>query len=402
MRFFLLLVVPGLILYFMSPEERKRLLLRLQDFLEYTVERARQRRAEPDPFRDALRARTRRALVTPAIVALNGTIFVCMLFGAGAFSDPATLLGWGASFGPRTTNGEWWRLLTATCVHSGMIALLVNAAGLIQAGLITERLAGPVAMVTVYISAGLAASLVNLSNHPMAVSFGASGAVFGVYGLLLATSMWSRFDRSDVTIPLATAKSLVPAAAIFILYHTMSDGLDGAAEVAGFATGCIWGLVMTRGVGERKPTVGRIAFTLAATAAIAVVMAVPMRGISDVRPELARVVAVEGRTAKVYGAAVDRFKIGRTTAEALAKLIERTIIPELQATNARLETINGIPPEHQPLVAAAKEYLRLRDESWHLRAEALHKGSMVILQGADKVERSSLEAFTRIKTADLK
>ena len=242
----------------------------------------------------------------------------------------------------------------------------------------------------------------NLSSHPMSVSFGASGAVFGVYGLLLATSVWSRFNRSDITMPLKTVKSLAPAAAIFILYHMMSDGLDGASEIAGLAMGCIGGLVLTRGVGERKPTVGRIAFTSAATAAIALVMAVPMRGISDVRPELKRVVAVEGRTAGVYSAAVDRFKIGRTTAEALAKLIERTIIPELQATNARLETINGIPPEHQPLVAAAKEYLRLRDESWHLRAEALHKGSMVTLQGADKVERSSLEAFKKIKTADLK
>jgi membrane associated rhomboid family serine protease len=174
MRFFLLLVVPGVILYFMSPEERKRLLLRLQDFLEYTVERARQRRAEPDPYRDALRARTRWAIITPAIVAVNVTIFICMLFGAGALSDQATLLGWGASFGPRTTNGEWWRLLTATFVHSGMIALLVNVAGLAQAGLVTERLAGPVAFVTVYISAGLTASLVNLSSHPMSVSFGAS------------------------------------------------------------------------------------------------------------------------------------------------------------------------------------------------------------------------------------
>jgi hypothetical protein len=143
--------------------------------------------------------------------------------------------------------------------------------------------------------------------------------------------------------------------------------------------------------------VPRIAFAVAATIAIALVTAVPMRGISDVRPELARVVDVEGRTASAYGAAVDRFKIGRLTADALAKLIERTIIPELQATHARLETINGVPPEHQPLVAAAKEYLRLRDESWHLRAEALHKGSMVTLKGADKVERSSLEAFKKIK-----
>jgi membrane associated rhomboid family serine protease len=206
MRFFLLLVVPGVILYHVA-EERKRLLLRLQDFLEYTSNGQSAPRGA-DPYRDALRARTRWALVTPAIVAVNVTIFICMLFGAGALSDQATLLGWGASFGPRTTNGEWWRLLTATFVHSGMIALLVNVAGLAQAGLVTERLAGPVAFVTVYISAGLTASLVNLSSHPMSVSSGASGAVFGVYGLLLATSVWSRFNRSDISIPLKTARAL--------------------------------------------------------------------------------------------------------------------------------------------------------------------------------------------------
>jgi hypothetical protein len=125
-----------------------------------------------------------------------------------------------------------------------------------------------------------------------------------------------------------------------------------------------------------------------------------MRGISDVRPELARVVASEDRTAIAYGSAVDRFKLGRITAEALARLIERTIIPELQATHARLEAIDGVPPEHQPLVAAAREYLRLRDESWHLRAEALHKRSMAALQGADKAERASLQAFKRITPAD--
>ena len=402
MTFFFLLLIPAFVVYLMSPEERRRFLLRVQDRLEAAVEAERQRRAQPDPFRDALRARTRWPIVTPALVAVNVLVFVCMLFGAGALGDQATLLSWGASFGPRTTNGEWWRLVTATFIHPGMLALLVNVAALLQTGLITERLAGPVAFGTVYMSAGLVASVVSLSGHPMWVFYGASGAIFGVYGLLLASTMWSMWQRSEITMPLATAKRLLPAAAIFILYNSVTDSVDGAAEVAGLAMGCMSGLVLTRGLGEQKPPVGRIAFAVAATIAIAVVTAVPMRGIADVRPELARVVAVESRTAKAYGAAVDRFKIGRLTAEALAKMIERTIIPELQATNARLETIEGVPPEHQPAVAAAKEYLRLRDESWHLRAQALHKGSMVTLQGADRVERSSLEAFKKIKPADLK
>src|SRR5216683_6644642 len=154
---------------------------------------------EPGPeyesFREALRTRTKYALVTPAIVAVNVIVVGGMLFGSHAIGDPNTLVAWGASLGTRTTNGEWWRLVTSTFVHTGTLHLLVDVAVLIQLGAVLERLAGRLAFAGVYLSAGVFAGLVNLSSHPVAVTTSASGAIFGLYGLLFASLAWQLFRR---------------------------------------------------------------------------------------------------------------------------------------------------------------------------------------------------------------
>ena len=77
-------------------------------------------------------------------------------------------------------------------VHTGTFQLLVNCAALVQLGLILERLVGHVTFAAVYVAAGVLASIVSLSDYPMAISSGASGAIFGLYGLLLASSAWTR------------------------------------------------------------------------------------------------------------------------------------------------------------------------------------------------------------------
>lgn len=401
MMLLVLLVIGGFALYVMSAEERARLARTALAVLRNLPGAVRQVKEaatpEHDPFGDALRARTPWALVTPTLVALNATIFICMLFGAGALSDSETLVGWGANVGPRTTNGEWWRLVTAIFVHSGMIHLLVNIAGLVQVGLILERLVGRFAFGAVYLAAGVFASLVSLSAHPMAVNVGASGAIFGLYGLLLATSIWGLIHRSTVTMPLTAVKRLAPAAAVFILYNVAASGLETEAALSGLGVGFVCGLVLASGVSEHKPSPRRVATAMAATVVIAVASAVPLRGVADVGPEIERIVAVEDRTARSYQTAVDQFRLGAIPLEALARLIDREIVPELNAVRARLKAIDGVPPEHQPLVAAADEYLRLRDESWRLRSEALHNASMPALQKADRAERASLEAFRRIR-----
>jgi membrane associated rhomboid family serine protease len=417
-----LLVVVGFVLRGMTSAERARLGRAVIAFLLHAKDGATHRSPKSERLRDALRARTRWALVTPALVALNVTIFVLMIFGAGALNDPATLVGWGGNFGPRTANGEWWRLVTSMFVHAGILHLLINVVALIQVGLILERLLGQLTFAAMYFAAGVFAGLVNLSTHPIAVSVGASGAIFGLYGLFLASLIWGMLPCSSVTIPVSTLKKLWPAAAVFILYNASSDRLANLAELTSLIAGFVYGLVLARGISERKPPGRRLAVAMGATVAIVVAFAIPLSGVIDVRPEIERLVTVEDRTAGAYEAAVERFKKGRITAEALTQLIDRTIVPELQAADARLRALNKVPEEHKPLVAGAEEYVRLRSESWRLRAEGLRKVNTVpkaartgqVAQGsvqaearyqatmrtlgqAEATERASLEALQKIR-----
>jgi hypothetical protein len=131
---------------------------------------------------------------------------------------------------------------------------------------------------------------------------------------------------------------------------------------------------------------------MAATVAIVVVFAAPLRGLADVTDDVARVRAVEERSARSYDAAVDRFKRGRLSAGELAAFADR-IVPELQSIQSELASLGNIPPEHWPMIQKASEYLRLRQDSWRLRAEGLRAGRSRTLQEADAAERSALAAL---------
>src|SRR5262249_35330169 len=183
-------------------EERVRLLQIAEAMCRRMKDMAAQNRQACEPFNNALRARTRLVLLTPSLVTLNVAIFVLMFFGSGALNDPSTLVAWGGNLGPRTTNGEWWRLLTTLFVHAGLLHIIATTIGLVPVGLILERLVGWFAVLTVYFAAGVFAGLVNLSSYPLSVSVGASGAVIGLYGLLLASACWGWLRSSDLSIPL--------------------------------------------------------------------------------------------------------------------------------------------------------------------------------------------------------
>jgi membrane associated rhomboid family serine protease len=400
--FFSSLIVLGVAAYVMSGEERKRLIQAALVSVRGAIKEAARRRPELEPFRDALRARTSWVIVTPALVALNAMMFVLMLFGTGALSDPVTLVGWGGNYGPRTTNGEWWRLVTAMFVHAGIFHLLVNIAGLVQCGLMIERLVGHLAFAAVYIAAGTFASLVLVSAHPLVVMVGASEAIFGIYGLLFALIVPTLLHRSTIRIPLMALKRAAPAALLFLLYNydVVTGGPEGQAKLTAFTVGFFSGIALSVWGSDGKPAMRRLATVAGVTAGLAVVCAVPLRGVFDARPELARVVAFEDRTAIAYQKEVDRFKGGRVPVEKLTQLIDKTIVPELQATQKRVKALAKAPAEQQPLIASAEEYLRLRDQSWRLRAEGLRKANLVVLREAERTERTSLEALRRVKIDD--
>ena len=122
---------------------------------------------------------------TPILIDLNVLIFLIMgMAGLGFVSVPAQdLLRWGASYGPKIAEGEWWRLLTNTFLHNGVFHLFANMAALLFVGIILEPVLGTTRMTICYLVAGLCASLSGIWWHDAVVSVGASGAIFGLYGI---------------------------------------------------------------------------------------------------------------------------------------------------------------------------------------------------------------------------
>src|SRR4051794_22422166 len=177
MLFLAVLVILGYAAYVLSPDERSTLLKKAVVVMREAKERAEEMRLEPDAFRDALRQRTPLVLVTPALMFLIVTVYVFMTLGSGSLSEPDTLIGWGANIGMRTTNGEWWRLVASMFLHVGFFQVLINIAGLMQVGILLERLLGHMTVAFVFFAAGILAGLQTLSVQSVDVSLGASGAI---------------------------------------------------------------------------------------------------------------------------------------------------------------------------------------------------------------------------------
>lgn len=393
-----LLILAGFGIYIMTPEERARLVDALRAAIFRATEAVKDSPSS-EPFNDFLRARTGRTVVTPVLIGLHVAVFVLMLLGSGSFSDPQTLVNWGANFAPRTTNGEWWRLLLAMFVHTGMIHLLITTACLVSVGFVLERAVGSVPFAAVYFAAGLLANVVNLWSAPaLTVSSGPSGAIYGLYGLLLASVTWALVSRPEGSIPLTTAKRIGAAAGVFVLYNLITDHLSATGELSGLTAGVVTGLVIARGIVRAKPPVQRAYYVAAASLMIAVLTVAPVRGTIDVRSEIASVVEVEERTAGGYNAVVGKFRNGSVNAQDLAATIDQSIVPELVAARVRLQALRGVPREHRRVLGDAEEYLQLRAEAWRQRAAALRDSDPDLLREADRTEQAALNAFQKIKS----
>ena len=113
----------------------------------------------------------------------------------------------------------------------------------------------------------------------------------------------------------------------------------------------------------------------------------------DVRGEIDKLSATEASITAGYDTAVTQFKLGAMTAPALAQVIDRRIKPELHVVRMRMLSLENVRPEQLGMLDKAKEYLRLREQSWQLRASALQNRDMAALRRVEAVERASLAAL---------
>lgn len=138
----------------------------------------------------SVRARAANPVVTTALVAMNVAIYVVSSIGSG-LAEPSfgvqvdfALIGRGLSSAGLigVGEGEWYRLISGGFLHGGLLHLGFNMYVLWILGKQLEPALGQVAFAAVYVSSMLAGSLGVMVLEPDALTVGASGAVFGLFG----------------------------------------------------------------------------------------------------------------------------------------------------------------------------------------------------------------------------
>lgn len=396
--FVLLVLFGGAIAHSAStPPQRKHFFQQLERLRRRLVEAAPLRDPQIASFWTLLRERTPWAPLTPALAGLYLIVFVLMLFSAGPVSSTDTIIGWGGSFGPRTTHGEWWRLLTTMFVHASLLHVVMNVIGLLAVGLVLERLVGPLSFGVVYAAAGLSSTALGLEASPTGMTVGASGAIFGLYGLMLTVVGRGVFRRSTVKVPLAVARYVVPVGAVFGLYSFSTDWIASGPELTAFVLGGLSGVVLARGIGEEPAPAMFSVPIMAGALAMVVVTVMPLNGMTDVRPAIQQLVTAEQKMSARYQRATSQFLDGHINVAALAGVIDREILPELQTQQSRFAALQHVPDEQKPLLSGAQQYLQMRDESWRTRSKALNVGSESMLKQAERSEMAATEALRQIQ-----
>lgn len=179
--------------------------------------------------------------VTPILLLTTISIFLIMVLSGVNFLTPSgeSLLNWGANFKPMTLDGQWWRLFTAIFLHIGIFHLLMNMYALVYIGLLLEPYLGKSRFVSAYLLTGIASSIVSLWYHDITISAGASGAIFGLYGVFLALLTTNLLDKS-------VKKAFLTSILVFVVYNIVNglkpdSGIDNAAHIGGLLSGFLIG-----------------------------------------------------------------------------------------------------------------------------------------------------------------
>lgn len=257
-----------------------------------------------------LRQVTPVAWVTPALtVLLVGTFLASALLGVDPVRPTAQqLLAVGGGFGPLLAEGQWWRLLSATVLHAGLMHLAFNLWALWNGGQFAERVFGNTGFLALYLLSGLGSSLLSATVKPVAVSVGASGAIFGIFGALFAFVLLHRgvFPPEFLREQRNSLLGFVGYNVLFGFF--MVPNIDLSGHVGGFLIGMAAGAVLQRDLLHPKAHRARRVLGTAALAGVLALAAVGtlwrIEAVSEVRAQRAADKAVQQLEAQAFHDAI--------------------------------------------------------------------------------------------------
>ena len=184
--------------------------------------------------------------LTQIIFGANLAVFLATAYASSTVMDfPGDALAWGANIGPYTLSGQWWRLLSYMFLHGGLMHIAFNMWCLWDLGALCESLYGRWTFGALYLLTGVGGGLASVAWNPGTFSVGASGAIFGLAGALLAS-----FYLGEFSVPRAALSGPLKSLAFFVgfnlFFGQVVGGIDNACHIGGLITGLILGALIAR------------------------------------------------------------------------------------------------------------------------------------------------------------
>lgn len=145
----------------------------------------------------------------------------------------------GGNYAPSVICGQYFRLFTCMFLHGGIVHIACNMYSLFIIGPQIEKIYGKLSYVVIYFCAGILASIVSCVASPSTLSVGASGAIFGLIGALLAfaCSERKRINKEYIS-------GLIQVLIINLLIGFSIKNIDNSAHIGGAISGFIIGYII--------------------------------------------------------------------------------------------------------------------------------------------------------------
>jgi rhomboid protease GluP len=202
--------------------------------------------------------------VTIALIAACVLVFVIMVLrGVSAFNPtPQQAIAFGADFGPLTLNGQWWRLVTSMFVHFGLIHIGLNMWCLWNLGRAAESLLGRFSYILAYLASGIFGSIASVYWHPLAAGAGASGAIFGLAGVLVSF-VYLKKTPAHLQINSKMLGSLGTFIAYNLIFGAAIPGISNAAHLGGLVMGLAVGALLPSAAASESSRRARLSLVVA-------------------------------------------------------------------------------------------------------------------------------------------
>lgn len=177
--------------------------------------------------------KSKNAFLTYLIILINVLVYVVMEFNGGSVNTDV-LISFGALEPSKVVfEHEYYRLFTSAFLHIGFLHLLANSFSLYLFGTRCERYFGKAGFIIIYILSAIAASIASVT-FSFTVAAGASGAIFGLLGALLAYCFIKGRSVDGFNLFIILTFSIFGIASGFLGFN-----VDNSAHIGGFLSGCL-------------------------------------------------------------------------------------------------------------------------------------------------------------------